>query len=1353
MLARTSRRLETTLLLSRQSLPRPARLVPRSYSTPSKPAQSPATATAAQPLPSHDYPPYLPPSAPSTSTANQFLRPFLQRTQSFTILPAPLPQDEHKNDPVFTDTVTQDKLAVMDACLHNLYSVPRAKTLFNRLREEKQNVLSTSVYNRIIASYLQIAAQEESNRTMWVIEAWEVYRAMVAGEEGIFPDHQTYALALNAWREFSDIPGGPAADYKTILSHITADGRKTSLLDIVAHPCIPTQEDAAEITKQLARIALERQDIETVNILAKAASIASGEGSLKIPEAVTALKRSTDQSGNVVSEVPFNIQNLRDHLAHVAYARQVLPDDMVARQRHLELSAYDMAAERLKFQSDKMNELGLDGRYQDKVLQEYMYSWHSKLSQRLAKEIKIIEQEESNKIFRNSSTELTPYLTLVAADRLSMITILEAMRLTGTGGISNGMKTTRAMVTIGKAVENEYKARLCKTHGIVLPSVTRPDETVFTEFGYSNLHQRRLAAARQMTAGDSWTAPWSQLTRAQVGGVLLECLMEIAEITRSAKDRKTGETVYDTQPAFYHGYEFVRGSKLGVIKVNTAVSERIAKDSVGGVVHPRLLPMLIPPRPWVGPNDGAYLFSKASLMRFKDSVEQQKYLEAAVRSGNIELVMEGLNVLGRTPWKINKQVFDVVIQIWNSGERVGKIPPAQYEEPEPELPAHDTDLSARAIWQGKHKLWQQNVANNHSDRCSVNYKIEIARVFADETIYFPHNVDFRGRAYPIPPHLNHMGDDLSRGLLRFAVAKPLGERGFRWLKIHLANLYGFDKADFDERVEWIHERIDEIKDSAHNPLGGNRWWMKADDPWQALAVCFELTEALESGDPLNYKSSLPVHQDGTCNGLQHYAAMGGDSQGAAQVNLAPVERPSDVYTFVGKKVERLIDEDAKNGNVHALALQGKITRKVVKQTVMTTVYGVTFVGARDQLHKQLSDRGDIPEELCWLSSAYLAKRVLACIGDTFVGAQSIQTWLNLCARLISKSISPERFDRRVTSATEEIVKREQARRQKAAIAKAKREGIALEDLETAEPVGRKFAVPMAKMKKEQMTSVIWTTALGLPIVQPYRKLARKQVMTNLQSVYISDPNVPSEVNTMKQASAFPPNFVHSLDATHMVLTAIECSSRNLTFAAVHDSYWTHACDIDQMSTIIRDTFINLHASDMLRRLSEEFKERYKGYRIPVMHLDSQSAMNKKLVAAGSRVKMSSEQAEKFKMLGNLVEVTEETSEQAEVVESDLAGVAGIAKKSSKGLPTATDLTKDILASLKEGEDAAASSASTAEEEAEASTGKARETQLQKEESLRYLVDKFVDVTELFPPLPEKGSFDVNDIRKSLYFFS
>lgn len=271
----------------------------------------------------------------------------------------------------------------------------------------------------------------------------------------------------------------------------------------------------------------------------------------------------------------------------------------------------------------------------------------------------------------------------------------------------------------------------------------------------------------------------------------------------------------------------------------------------------------------------------------------------------------------------------------------------------------------------------------------------------------------------------------------------------------------------------------------------------------------ELTEALESPDPLAYKSCLPVHQDGTCNGLQHYAAMGGDAQGAQQVNLAASDRPSDVYTFVGNKVDKLVNEDAAKGDRLAQLLQGKITRKVVKQTVMTTVYGVTFVGARDQIEGQLIDRGDIPLEECWNVAGYLAKKVLHCIGDTFHGARSIQNWLNLCARLISKSVSPDRF----AQATEKYTKKKEA----AKASKAKRKAAESEEaasVEVAPAVGKKTknkTVDVAKLiKKEQMTSVIWTTALGLPVVQPYRKTSRKQIMTNIQSVFISDPNIPNE---------------------------------------------------------------------------------------------------------------------------------------------------------------------------------------------------------------------------------------------------
>lgn len=170
------------------------------------------------------------------------------------------------------------------------------------------------------------------------------------------------------------------------------------------------------------------------------------------------------------------------------------------------------------------------------------------------------------------------------------------------------------------------------------------------------------------------------------------------------------------------------------------------------------------------------------------------------------------------------------------------------------------------------------------------------------------------------------------------------------------------------------------------------------------------------------------------------------------------------------------------------------------------MYGVTYVGARDQIERQLKDRGDIPEEHCWAASAYLAKNVLHCIGDLFSGAKAIQNWLNLCAKLITKGIPKERLP--------EILKPQRANAK----------------VDTVE----------ARMRKEQMATMVWTTPLGLPIVQPYRKAKRKQIMTSLQTVYISDPTAPAAVNGIKQASAFPPNFIHSLDATHMMLTALEC---------------------------------------------------------------------------------------------------------------------------------------------------------------------------------------------------------------------
>lgn len=74
-------------------------------------------------------------------------------------------------------------------------------------------------------------------------------------------------------------------------------------------------------------------------------------------------------------------------------------------------------------------------------------------------------------------------------------------------------------------------------------------------------------------------------------------------------------------------------------------------------------------------------------------------------------------------------------------------------------------------------------------------------------------MDFRGRAYPTHPYLNHMGDDVSRGLLHFAEARPLGPHGLDWLLVHVANMWGQgeDKRSNAERREFTRRHLPQVK--------------------------------------------------------------------------------------------------------------------------------------------------------------------------------------------------------------------------------------------------------------------------------------------------------------------------------------------------------------------------------------------------------------------------------------------------------------------------------------------------------------------------------------------------------------
>ena len=67
----------------------------------------------------------------------------------------------------------------------------------------------------------------------------------------------------------------------------------------------------------------------------------------------------------------------------------------------------------------------------------------------------------------------------------------------------------------------------------------------------------------------------------------------------------------EMHPAFFHSYDYIRGHKLGVIRLHPNVSEQMSRELPPQHLHARHLPMLVRPKPWVSHDQGGYLINKS----------------------------------------------------------------------------------------------------------------------------------------------------------------------------------------------------------------------------------------------------------------------------------------------------------------------------------------------------------------------------------------------------------------------------------------------------------------------------------------------------------------------------------------------------------------------------------------------------------------------------------------------------------------------------------------------------------------------------------------------------------------------
>lgn len=616
--------------------------------------------------------------------------------------------------------------------------------------------------------------------------------------------------------------------------------------------------------------------------------------------------------------------------------------------------------------------------------------------------------------------------------------------------------------------------------------------------------------------------------------------------------------------------------------------------AIFGELDPVYQPMVVPPVPWSHPLVGGYLTHDLKPLTLVKT-SSKRYFNALAKC-DMPLVYEAVNRIQATPWRINLHMLTVLDDLVMTNSELGGLPRAELY-PLPEKPADiDTNDTARRTYRREAAAVHQKNVALVSRGAKVAGIMRMAKKYAKYgAIFFPYQLDFRGRVYPVT-QLSPQGEDFVKALLEFAEGEPLGTQvAADWLAIHIANLFGVDKVSFEERIQWTKDNSSMLLECANNPYDC-REWTKADKPFQALAAAFEWRGYLKDG--LNHISRIPVALDGSCSGLQNFGmALRCEDTGQA-VNLVPSEKPQDIYQRVIDKVkERLVNlvgedwasmslEAAKHRAREAVRciygqstpnqpfeawlesvvsqqydeegqvlqrkgpeaeafkrywdivcahlwlhfgvdkVTGVMSRKIAKRAVMTFPYSSKEFGFRDQL---LEDIVYLNEEAFhehgWRAAGLMARLLWEAVNGTVVRAAMAMEWLQQVARIVSKA-------------------------------------------------GRR---------------VSWKTPLGFLVEQGYVKTSEELVRTSFagnERIRLTLPADSTKPCSRKNASAVSPNFVHALDASHLMLTVARAPDiRN--WALIHDSFGTLPSRTQSLFLYVRVAFMELYTShDVL----EEFRD-------------------------------------------------------------------------------------------------------------------------------------------------------------------
>lgn len=665
---------------------------------------------------------------------------------------------------------------------------------------------------------------------------------------------------------------------------------------------------------------------------------------------------------------------------------------------------------------------------------------------------------------------------------------------------------------IGQDIESERQFRKLTE---AQPNLVKYLKSNFNKTGTESAKFMRRRLHNEVKKHTDWIQ-WSPNERVQVGAVMLRCFQECSDIIRIEVQQQG------------------KKKKTVVLPSDECIDWITRHQDVHSILHHVYMPCVVSPKPWSETGSGGY-YSPELQARVPFIKTKSKTSKEALSGANLCILHTAANHIQETPWKINTKVLSTLREVWKKGIGCGLPSPS---------PLHPTVCPVEGIlkdqWTEKDKeqfiQWKMEANIVHRlERQRVSECLLFSRILSSaskfsehSSIYFPIQCDFRGRMYSTTAAFSPQGPDYSKGLLQFALGAPIdSDDAYKWFLIHGANSYGFDKLPFDERIKNVQDMDTQIRVCGTCPLECVSFWSNTDSPWQFLAFCFEYVALHEQGR--KFLSRLPIGQDGSCNGLQHFSAMLRDDVGGRAVNLVPGDRPADVYQAVA---DRVIDKLSIHPGEYGTAWLPFVSRKLTKKPVMTLPYGATRQNCTLSI-SQFAIENKLFKGEEFKAALFLSPIVWEAIEEVVIKARQAMDWL--------KNVASEQCSQ---------------------------------------------GLPMQ-----------WTAPSGLPVVHARYKIESKEVKTMLYNVRaLSMGRYTDRLMRHKQENGASPNFVHSLDASHLCFIMNRLKAEGINHVgAVHDSFSCHARHSTVLARIIREEFVRMYTEyDPLSAFESEFPVPEKG---------------------------------------------------------------------------------------------------------------------------------------------------------------